>query len=240
MPAVRAGRRWWQGLAGVAVALLLQAPVQADDAPAPIAPRLAAADPAIGEKIFLQCAACHGARPGAAATIGPNLWNVLGRELAALPGFDYSASLRAAGGHWDYERLNRYLFDPKLVALQGRMPFAGIRDEGARAHLIAYLRTLHDAPPPLPPATGAAPPALGHAAAARDWDGLPPGPGREEVFYLCRACHSLMIVKQQGLSRSAWDDILVWMVQEQGMRPIEDPGARGRLLDYLATHFGRR
>lgn len=47
-----------------------------------------------------------------------------------------------------------------------------------------------------------------------DWQGLPPGSGREQVFYLCQACHSLAIVKQQGLSRDAWDESLTWMVKE--------------------------
>ncbi|RMF11178.1 MAG: hypothetical protein D6763_03930 [Alphaproteobacteria bacterium] len=71
-----------------------------------------------------------------------------------------------------------------------------------------------------------------------DWQGLPPGPGREEVFYQCQACHSLAIVKQQGLDRASWDETLVWMVEEQGMEPLE-PQDRERVLDYLSTYFGR-
>ena len=68
-----------------------------------------------------------------------------------------------------------------------------------------------------------------------EWDGLPPGPGREEVFDYCVACHSLAIVKQQGLSREAWDETLDWMVEEQGM-PELDPEEHELVLDYL-THF---
>ncbi|MDX1402307.1 MAG: hypothetical protein R3245_10320 [Kiloniellales bacterium] len=71
-----------------------------------------------------------------------------------------------------------------------------------------------------------------------DWQGLPPGPGREEVYYSCQACHSLAIVKQQGLSRESWDETLVWMVEEQGM-PEPDPVERNLILDYLANHYGR-
>ncbi len=71
-----------------------------------------------------------------------------------------------------------------------------------------------------------------------DWQGLPPGPGREEVFYLCQACHSLAIVKQQGLDRESWDETLVWMVEEQEM-PEPEPEERERILGYLSTHFGR-
>ena len=71
-----------------------------------------------------------------------------------------------------------------------------------------------------------------------DWQGLPPGPGREDVFYACKSCHSLMLVQQQGLSRERWDDTLEWMVEEQGMNPIEDEATRDRILDYLAAHYG--
>ena len=70
-----------------------------------------------------------------------------------------------------------------------------------------------------------------------EWDGLPAGAGREEVYSLCGACHSLMIVKQQGLSREAWDETLVWMVEEQGM-PELDADSLDLVLDYLADHYG--
>jgi cytochrome c len=203
--------------------------------------RLAAGDIAAGKTIFLQCAACHVARPGAAATIGPNLWDVVGRPVAGQPGFDYSDSLRQAGGVWDFQRLNVYLYDPKLIAPEGRMPFPGIKSTNERVHLIAYLRSLSDDPVALP-AAGPAVADAGVAAVDDDpqrWQGLPPGPGREDVFYRCKACHSLMIVKQQGLSRAAWDDSLKWMVEEQGMTAIEDTATRNRVLDYLSTHFGR-
>jgi cytochrome c len=70
-----------------------------------------------------------------------------------------------------------------------------------------------------------------------DWQELPAGSGREEVFYQCQACHSLAIVKQQGLGRESWDETLVWMVEEQEMEPL-DPEARTLVLDYLALHYG--
>jgi len=70
-----------------------------------------------------------------------------------------------------------------------------------------------------------------------DWQGLPAGLGREAVFYACQACHSLAIVKQQGLDRDTWDETLVWMVEEQEMGPL-DLEDRKLVLDYLATHYG--
>jgi len=75
------------------------------------------------------------------------------------------------------------------------------------------------------------------AAEEDDWQGLPPDPGREAVFYTCQACHSLAIVKQQGLSRDSWDETLDWMIEEQGM-PEPEPEERALILDYLSTHFG--
>lgn len=70
-----------------------------------------------------------------------------------------------------------------------------------------------------------------------DYDGLPPGEGRDLVYGYCGACHSNKLVAQQGLSRERWDDLLVWMVEEQGMYPLEE-GDREAVLDYLATELG--
>ena len=225
---------------------LLPALIKAETTVAPINVRLATADLVIGKKLFVQCAVCHVSEPGAKITIGPNLWNVVGRKIAAEPGFDYSESLKHAGGGWDFERLNVYLFDPKLVAPAGRMPFPGMRSADERAHLIAYLHTLSDNPVALPnvPAgdtnrlTDEPDPVDKPGDDVAKWEGLPSGPGREDIFYRCKACHSLMIVKQQGLSRAAWEESLEWMVEEQGMPAIDDEHTRKRILDYLSTHFG--
>ena len=75
------------------------------------------------------------------------------------------------------------------------------------------------------------------AAAADEWDGLPDGAGREEVYGLCGACHSLMIVKQQGLSREAWAETMEWMVEEQDM-PELDRDTLDLVIDYLVEHYG--
>lgn len=65
---------------------------------------------------------------------------------------------------------------------------------------------------------------------------LPPGEGRDEVEGLCSACHSIRMVTQQRLSRDRWDELLDWMVAEQGMAEL-DADTRDRILDYLATHL---
>ncbi len=74
------------------------------------------------------------------------------------------------------------------------------------------------------------------ASGPEDYDGLPAGPGQEEVYFLCIPCHSLAIVTQQRLSRRVWDEVLDWMVEEQAMPELE-PADRALILDYLATHY---
>lgn len=236
----------WRTLVTIVLpAFLLCNPVLAESTITPIGARLAIADPVKGKTLFLQCAVCHVSKSGAQTTIGPNLWNVVGRHIALEPGFAYSDSLALVGGDWNFERLNVYLFDPKLIAPEGSMPFPGIKSVDERAHLIAYLTTLSDDPAALPEPGSDADRNVDANAVAGDggddsakWQGLPPGPGREDVFYRCKACHSLMIVKQQGLSRDAWDESLEWMVEEQGMSPIEDESTRNRILEYLSANFG--
>lgn len=68
-------------------------------------------------------------------------------------------------------------------------------------------------------------------------DDLPPGPGQTEVRTFCATCHSLAIVTQQRLSKKVWDEVLVWMVDEQDMPkvPVEE---RSKIIDYLAQWYG--
>lgn len=81
--------------------------------------------------------------------------------------------------------------------------------------------------------------APGGTARAQDDElgGLPPAPGQEIVYYTCNACHSIRLVSQQRLSRQRWDELLGWMVEEQGMAEPA-PEDRALILDYLSAHFG--
>ncbi|GBD44873.1 hypothetical protein HRbin40_02365 [bacterium HR40] len=74
-------------------------------------------------------------------------------------------------------------------------------------------------------------------ARALELEELPEGPGREEAFYTCSACHAFALVAQQGLSRDRWEGIIVRMIEEQGMEPPSEE-ERQLILDYLATWFG--
>lgn len=78
--------------------------------------------------------------------------------------------------------------------------------------------------------------AISPAVAQDELGGLPAGPGQEETYYACSACHSIRLVAQQRLPRRRWDHLLDWMVEKQGMAEL--PAAdRTLILDYLATHL---
>ena len=77
----------------------------------------------------------------------------------------------------------------------------------------------------------------GAVSAEDDYQGLPPGEGRDEVFGLCGPCHSMKLVTQQGLSRSTWEEVLVFMVEEQEMAEL-DPEDEKLVLDYLTKFYG--
>ncbi|MBO6756133.1 MAG: aldehyde dehydrogenase [Roseibium sp.] len=74
------------------------------------------------------------------------------------------------------------------------------------------------------------------ANAESEFGRLVAAPGVEETFYTCTACHSEMIIAQQGLSRPDWDELLIWMVDEHGMDD-PPPDERTIILDYLAAHY---
>jgi cytochrome c len=183
-------------------------------------------DAAAGAQAFLACSACHSVAPGGGALIGPNLWGVVGRDVGSSPEFDYSAELKAVGGTWTPEQLDRFLTNPSAFAPGTRMGYVGVADPVERRALIAYLSGLRTD-------GGAA-----VAAPARDFGpGWPAGPGQAATGELCDSCHSLAIVKQQRLSRETWDTLLTWMVEKQGMA-AQSPERRALMLDYLVQHFG--
>lgn len=120
--------------------------------PEPITEKLASADVEKGRVLFgKNCDGCHIIEPGKAGKpSGPNLWQVVGRDKASSPGFKYSRTLHAWEGMWTFEDLNVYLYGPTLTTPGARMEIPGFPDEAERVDLIGYLRTLSDAPMPLP------------------------------------------------------------------------------------------
>lgn len=112
---------------------------------------VAGADVAKGEKLAKACAACHTFDKGGKNTVGPNLYGIVGRAKQKHEGFTYSGKLNAKGGEiWTYVELSHYLYKPKEYAPGTKMTYAGMKKPEDRAALLAYLRTLADAPAAAP------------------------------------------------------------------------------------------
>lgn len=122
----------------------------------PIATLLASASAERGANVAKQCEACHNFKEGAGPKIGPDLYGVVGRPIASVQSFNYSAALKskAGGQKWDFDLLNKWLTKPSAFAPGTAMTFAGISNEKQRADVIAYLDSLSPNPVPLPKDTG--------------------------------------------------------------------------------------
>jgi cytochrome c len=98
--------------------------------------------PYSGEALYRQaCYGCHALEPGADSPAAPTLHDILGRRIAARPGFNYSPALRRLAARevrWTRELMDAYLADPETVAPGTEMSFIGMSDVQRRA-LIDWL-----------------------------------------------------------------------------------------------------
>jgi cytochrome c len=99
----------------------------------------ASADTSRGEKLAMQCRACHTMESGAATIVGPNLHRIFGRTAGSAPDYPYSAALMSSGFVWTPRALDAWLAEPFAFLPGNRMSFPGLRDANDRAALIAYL-----------------------------------------------------------------------------------------------------
>lgn len=139
---------------------------EAAEAEQPIAHFLQAADAGAGEQVFKKCAACHTINPGGANGLGPNLHGIMGKPLASIPGFNYSADLKAKGGTWTWEDMSAWLKSPKGFVPGTKMTFAGLSKPEDRANLMVYMNSQgSNIPLPPPPAIADNPAAVAAEAA---------------------------------------------------------------------------
>ena len=98
--------------------------------------------PSAGEAAYRKCFSCHALEAGRNDLAGPTLHRVIGRRVAAEPGFDYSPALRgfAAGNAvWTRDLLDRFVADPEGLVPGTSMTFHGIRDAAERKAVLDHL-----------------------------------------------------------------------------------------------------
>jgi cytochrome c len=126
------------------------APAATEQQDPPVSTLLASATPSAGETAMKQCATCHTWTKGGGNKLGPNLYDVVGRDIGKEPGFSYSAAVAGKGGKWTFQDLYEWIKNPKGFIPGNKMAFGGVKDPKERANIIAYLDQQAGKPVPLP------------------------------------------------------------------------------------------
>ncbi|MFG6467416.1 c-type cytochrome [Roseateles sp. BYS87W] len=109
----------------------------------------AGGDPVAGRKLFSSCANCHAVGPAARHGFGPHLNALVGRPAGSLPGYAYSAGMKASGLKWDEATLTAFLRAPSDLVPGTKMRYwgVGVNEQKVR-DLLAYLAQQDAAPAP--------------------------------------------------------------------------------------------
>lgn len=102
-------------------------------------PALADCDMERGKSLYSKCAICHTNGADEGHLVGPNLYGIVGKKVAAAEDFFYTDEMVAYGITWTTELLDKFLESPMTEVRGTSMAFAGLRKEDDRENLICYL-----------------------------------------------------------------------------------------------------
>src|SRR5690349_24273407 len=85
-----------------------------------------AQDASAGEKVFLQCRACHQVGATAKNAVGPTLNGLFGRKAGMVEGYSYSEANKKSGFVWDEATFRGYIKDPKGKIQGTKMAYPGL------------------------------------------------------------------------------------------------------------------
>ena len=137
------------GLAYIPTEIRIDGAAAVEEVPIDLGTMMANSSETRGERAAALCAACHTFAKGGDNGIGPNLWNVVGKDIASVDGYAYSSALSAVEGVWEYDRLDKYL-ENSAAYVPGTQMAQMVRKPEKRADILAYLGSLSDNPVPFP------------------------------------------------------------------------------------------
>jgi len=99
---------------------------------------------AMGKAAFVrQCAICHTSEKGGDNRFGPNLFGIVGKKAASVPGYTYTNAFKSrANWEWTEDAIGGWMMFPSTMIPGTAMGvFQGIAEKD-RDDLVAYLATL--------------------------------------------------------------------------------------------------
>lgn len=94
-----------------------------------------------GAKYFrFRCGGCHEMSAEKGSSFGPHLEGIIGRPVAAVKGYDYSAVLKEVDFIWTEEVMDSWLAKPESLLPGMCMTFKGVPDEKVRNAMIVFMK----------------------------------------------------------------------------------------------------
>ncbi len=102
-------------------------------------PEFSNADEQHGERLSMQCRACHTFEKNGPHLLGPNLFEFFGRPAGSAPGFPYSSALAKSNFVWTPRALDAWLAAPTEFLPGNSMTYQGLPSSSDRTALISSL-----------------------------------------------------------------------------------------------------